>query len=347
MDQPEFPTPNQGADKPTDPRLQPTPDYGTLGPGSDFKGIGAAPAQPAPRTSSPRTLHILAAVVGMFAALIAGTLRNGDFPWTQNSRKSAGEKKGTIFGGLPVRTDNLGPQKEAEALLEQAVQHSAVAVDQISTHVEGWQGQVQWTPQIASLTTAALNSDDLRVRQSGVEVELAAYGVTKDSAGLDYVLNLTDSQDHAQKIWALWAAGLLANRGVGPVRVIGTLAIHLKDDDEDSRRWAVESLALSGTDGSIPLLLAVMHDDPSPTVRERAACGVAQSGLYTQEQRMSAVSRLISFSEDSSLDAQTHGWAFQALGDITHQRFGTDSAAWRRWYESEVGNGRWTFTVSK
>ncbi len=283
----------------------------------------------------------------MFAALIAGTLRNGDFPWTQNARKTAGEKKGTVFGGLPVRTDNLGPQKEAEALLEQAVQHSAVAVEQISTHVDGWQGQVQWTPQIASLTTAALNSDDLRVRQSGVEVELAAYGVTKDSAGLDYVLNLTDSKDHAQKIWALWAAGLLANRGVDPVRVIGTLAIHLKDEDEDSRRWAVESLALSGTDGSIPLLLAVMHDDPAPTVRERAACGVAQSGLYTQEQRMSAVSRLIDFAEDSSLDGQTHAWALQALGDITHQGFGADTAAWRRWYDSEIGSGRWTVTVSK
>ncbi len=131
MDRPEFPTPDQGAGKPVDPRLQATPDYGTLGPGSDFNGIGAAPAQPAPRPSSPRTLHILAAVVGMFAALIAGTLRNGDFPWTQNARKTAGEKKGTVFGGLPVRTDNLGPQKEAEALLEQAVQHSAVAVEQI------------------------------------------------------------------------------------------------------------------------------------------------------------------------------------------------------------------------
>lgn len=348
MDLPEFPSPDQGANKPADPRLQPTPDYGTFGPGSDFNGIGASPAQPKPSRSSLRTLHIVAAVMGMFAALIAGSLRNGDFPWTQNARNSAPKKNArSATTAYPVRTDGMEPQRQAEALLEQAVQHSAVAVDQISTHVDGWQGHVQWTPQIASLTTAALNSDDLRVRQSGVEVELAAYGLTKHSASLDYVLNLTDSQDHAQKIWALWAVGLLANRGVDPVRVIGTLAIHLKDEDEDSRRWAVESLALSGTDGSIELLLAVMHDDPSPTVRERAACGVAESGLYTPEQRMTAVPRLISLSEDASLDAQTHGWAFQALGDITHQRFGTDSAAWRRWYDSEVGNGRWTVTVSK
>lgn len=347
MDLPEFPSPDQGANRPSaDPRLQPTPDYGTLGPGSDFRGVEKAPAQPAPSRSSPRTLHILAAVIGMFAALIAGTLRNGDFPWTQNARKQSVERKAQPAAADPVQTDGMEPQKQAEALLEQAVQHSAVAVDQISTHVDGWRG-LQWTPQIASLTTAALNSDDLRVRQSGVEVELAAYGLSKNSASLNYVLNLTDSQDHAQKVWALWAAGLLANRGVEPGHVIGTLAIHLKDEDEDSRRWAVESLALSGTDGSIQLLLAVMHDDPSPTVRERAACGLAESGLYTQEQRMSAVSRLIDFSGDPSLDAQTHGWAIQALGDITHQRFGADSGAWRRWYDSEIGNGRWTVTVSK
>jgi HEAT repeat protein len=239
----------------------------------------------------------------------------------------------------------MEPQQQAEALLEQAVQHSAVAVDQISTRARTWPGQVQWTPQIASLSTAALNSDDLHVRESGVEVELAAYGLTKTSTSLERVLNLTDSPDHAQKVWALWAAGLLANRGVESVHVIGVLAIHLKDEDVDSRRWATESLALAGTDSSIQLLLAAMHEDPSPVIRERAACGIAASGLFTPEQRMTAVPRLISYSEDPSLDAQTHAWAFQALGDITHQQFGNDTAAWRRWYETEVGSGKWTVTV--
>lgn len=344
----EFQSSDQKANTPlADPRLQPTPDYGTLGPGSDFTGVANAPAQGAQRRPAQRTAQIVAAVAGMLLALIAGAIRKGNPVWDEIGRFLATEKKVPISAARPTRVDGMEPQKQAESLLEQAVQHSAVAVDQISTHVDGWKGQVQWSPQIASLTTAALNSDDLHVRESGVEVELAAYGLSKNSASLDYVLNLTDSQDHAQKVWALWAAGLLANRGVEPEHVIGTLAIHLKDEDMDSRRWAVESLALTGTDGSIQLLLAAMHDDPSPAVRERAACGLAESGLFTQEQRMSAVPRLINFSEDSSLDAQTHGWAFQALGDITHQRFGANTAAWRDWYDKEVGSGQWSVTISK
>jgi hypothetical protein len=77
-----------------------------------------------------------------------------------------------------------------------------------------------------------------------------------------------------------------------------------------------------------------MHDDPSPMVRERAACSLAESGMLTHEQRLSAVPRLVTYTDDPSLDTQTHGWASQALTDITHQHFGTDSNAWRNWYDS-------------
>ena len=59
-----------------------------------------------------------------------------------------------------------------------------------------------------------------------------------------------------------------------------------------------------------------------------------KSGMFTLEQRMSAVPRLVNYTEDPSLDAQTHGWASQALTDITHQHFGNDSNAWRNWYDS-------------
>jgi HEAT repeat protein len=138
-------------------------------------------------------------------------------------------------------------------------------------------------------------------------------------------------------VWALWAAGLLANRGVAPDRVLAVLTDHLKDEDVDSRRWAVEALALTGSDASIEPLLKTMHDDPSPAVRERAACGIAASGLFTPEQRMTAVPQLLNYADDPSLDAQTHAWAYQALGDITHQRFGKDSGAWREWYERQAG----------
>lgn len=152
-------------------------------------------------------------------------------------------------------------------------------MEQISYRAESWNGRVKWNPPIASLTTAALNSNDMRVRESGIEVQLAAYGLSKNSASLEYLLNTANSPDHSQKIWALWAVGLMANRGVEPGRIGEVLASHLRDSDEDSRRWAAEGLALAGTDEAIPPLLATMHDDRSPVVRERAACGLADSGM--------------------------------------------------------------------
>jgi hypothetical protein len=228
----------------------------------------------------------------------------------------------------------MKPQKQAEALLELAVGRSDGAVDQISSRVDRWQGKVKWDSQIATLTTAALNSNDMRVRQSGIEVELAAYGLAKNAASLAYVLKSAESSDHAQKIWGLWALGLMGNRGVETDRVVQVLTTHLNDTDEDSRRWAVEGLALVGSAQTIEPLLKSMHDDPSATVRERAACSLAESGMFTHEQRFSAVPQLLNYTDDPALDAQTHNWAFQALHDITGQHLPSDSNAWRSWYES-------------
>lgn len=323
-----------------DPRLQPTPDYGTLGPGSDIKANlpGSTPGSVRPSPNPKRFAPIFAAAIGMLAALVAGNIGHaqGAFSKLQNLFS---EQEAAPASAKDVRQlDRMKPQKQAEALLELAVGNSDGAVDQISSRVDRWRGKVQWNSQIANLTTAALNSNDMRVRQSGVEVELAAYGLAKNTASLDYLLRSAESPSHARKIWALWSLGLMGNRGVETDRVVQALTGHLKDSDEDSRRWAVEALALSGAPGTVEPLLQTMHDDPSATVRERAACGIAESGLYTPEQRMSAVPQLIADTEDPSLDAQTHAWAAQALSDITHQHFGNDSQAWRNWYNSSKVN---------
>jgi hypothetical protein len=315
-----------------DPRLQPTPDYGTLGPGSDVAVSGPQSNSAARQSANPRRFGpIFAATVGVLAALFAGNIGNAHATWA----KLFSVRENAPASAKDVRQlDRMRPQKQAEALLELAVGNSEGAVDQISSRVDRWQGKVQWSPQIAQLTTAALNSSDMRVRESGVEVELAAYGLGKNTASLDYLLRTADSSDHARKIWALWALGLMGNRGVGTDRVVQALTAHLKDADADSRRWAVEGLALSGSTETIEPLLQTMHDDPSPNVRERAACSLAESGMFTHEQRLSAVPRLLTYTDDPSLDAQTHGWASQALTDITQQHFGNDSNAWRNWYES-------------
>src|SRR6266576_2157452 len=313
---------------PVDPRLQPTPDYGTLCPGSDIPGPEDRDALPSSRKSALRSAHSIAAGIGMVSALIVGMTKA--HPIWPNSIPSRSSEPAS---GKDLRQlDRMKPQKQAETLLELAVGHSEGAVDQISSRVDRWNGQVQWNSQIASLTTAALNSNDMRVRESGIEVELAAYGLAKNTASLEYLLKTADSPDHARKIWALWALGLMGNRGVETDRVLQVLTAHLKDADEDSRRWAVEGLALTGSEQTIDRLLKTMHDDTSAAVRERAACSLAESGMFTREQRLSAVPQLLSYSDDPSLDAQTHAWAFQALGDITHQRLPNNSNAWRSWY---------------
>jgi HEAT repeat protein len=87
-----------------------------------------------------------------------------------------------------------------------------------------------------------------------------------------------------------------------------------------------------------------MHDDPSPIVRERAACSLAASGMLTHDQRLAAVPQLINYSDDPALDAQTHAWAFQALADITKQRLPNDTAVWRSWYQTSAA--KWPNTTT-
>src|ERR1700719_1843665 len=234
--------------------------------------------------------------------------------------------------------DSQRPQKQAEILLTRAVSRDDRAVNQIQARLDGWRGKIQWDPQLSDLTTVALNSTDPSVRVSSIEVQLAAYGLSKNESSVDALVRQTNSRDHAQKVWALWGLGLLANRGVQTDRIVQVLSENIKHSgqgsDQDSRRWAVEGLALVGTTSTIAPLLQAMHDDPSPLVRERAACSLAQSGMLTQEQRLTALPQLLNDTDDPSLDAQTHAWAFQALTDITGQRLPNDSAAWRSWYAS-------------
>lgn len=323
-----------------DPRLQPTPDYGTLGPGSDITAgrLGAIPGAVRQPVNPRRFGPVFAAAIGVLLAVLVGNIGRAHAAWSSFANLFSVRGDAPASAKDSRQLDRMKPQKQAEALLELAVGHSDGAVDQISSRVDRWPGKVKWDSRIAALTTAALNSSDMRVRESGIEVELAAYGLAKNSASLDYLLRTSESPDHARKIWALWALGLMGNRGVETDRVVQVLTAHLRDADDDSRRWAVEGLALTGSAQTIEPLLKTMHDDASPMVRERAACSLAESGMFTREQRLSAVPQLLSYSDDPSLDAQTHAWAFQALGEITHQRLPNDSNAWRSWYDSTKGD---------
>jgi HEAT repeat protein len=170
------------------------------------------------------------------------------------------------------------------------------------------------------------------VRAAAIEVDLAALNIDKSPTSVERLQAQAQSGDQAQRVWALWTLALLGNRGVAPERVEQILLSYVHDPNQNVRYWAVEGLAYLGTDEVIAPLLLVFHDDPSPAIRERAACGLAQSGMLSEEQRRRAIPQLLDFAEDVSLDPQSHGWAYQALRDITGQSLPNDPSAWKDWY---------------
>ena len=228
--------------------------------------------------------------------------------------------------------DAMSPQSQAELLLERSINHFRGANDQIAARVDGWRGKITLNPRLDNLFMTAINSDDLVVRAAGIEVDIAARGLEKNSATVDALEPAAREGEQGLRANALWDLGLVGNRGVERERITQILLASLHDDNVNIRHWAVEGLAYLGTDETIAPLLEVLHDDPSPIVRERAACSLAQSGMLSERQRRTAVPRLLDFAEEFGMDPTTRDWVFQALRDITGQSLPRDVAAWRHWY---------------
>jgi len=231
--------------------------------------------------------------------------------------------------------DGMPAQNQAELLLERSINHYAGANAEIAARVDRWQGQIALTERLTHLFTTAINSDDLRVRAAGIEVNIVGRKLEKSVATIDRLEPIARSGEQGPRANALWDLGLLGGRGVEPERVAQVLLASLHDPNVNVRYWAVEGLAYLGTDETIEHLLGVFHDDPSPLIRERAACSLAQSGMLGRLQRRTALPRLIEFADDGSLDAETRGWVFQALRDITGQTLPREAAAWRQWYDRQ------------
>ncbi len=318
-----------------DPRLDATPDYRSLGQGADLSSGGPIRV-PARGMHAPRL--VLAGVLGALAVVVvnSGVARAG---WEQLSQylplqgKPVSTSPAILSQHEAQKLNGDTPQGQAELLLERAINHYDGATDEIANRVDGWHGHLKLTPQLSALLTTGMNSDDLRVRATAIEVDLAALNVAKTSQSVDRLEKQAHAGPQQQRIWAYWTLGLLGNRGVEPEQVNEILSSGLRDSDPEVRHWAVEGMSYLGTDETLEPLLRMFHDDPSPMVRERAACGLAQSGMFTAEQRRTVVPKLIEFAEDNSLDAQTRAWVYHALRDITAQNLPPNAAAWRSWYE--------------
>ncbi len=261
----------------------------------------------------------------LLALLTAVTQSAGQ---TRTARTSAAVLSEHEIGVL----DSMAPQQQAELLLERSINHFRGADSQIAKRVESWRGKITLTPRLNNLFLTAINSDDLAVREAGLEVDIAARDLEKTSATVDRLEPIARESAQGPRANALWDLGLIGNRGVEPDRIAQILLGSIRDENVNIRYWAVEGLAYLGTDETIAPLLEVFHDDPSPMIRERAACSLAQSGMLNEKQRWAAVPRLLDFADDYSLDPVTRTWVFQALRDITGVSMGADPSAWRRWY---------------
>ena len=226
----------------------------------------------------------------------------------------------------------LAAQAQAERLLERTLNHYSGAAGLLEAKVDEWVGKIAMEGTLSSLYMTALNANDLRVRAAALEVYLAANGVRKTPESLDSMIERSRDEDSGGRAYFLWIVGILGNRGVEPQRSLEHLLSFVNDPDVMTRQWAVEGIAVLGTDDAIVPLLKVFRDDPSPVIRERAGCGLAQSGMLTARQRWTAVPELIRFAEDPELDDQTRAWVFHALSDISGNRLGKDAALWRTWW---------------
>jgi hypothetical protein len=223
-------------------------------------------------------------------------------------------------------------QAEAEQLLTKVAAGDSEAADLVLVQSPTWTGTTSRTPTADQQILTALNLPNLHAREAAVQAELALDAVPLSDAGLKMLEQAVGNP--SQRVWALWMLGALGNRGVDPVHTAKIIETYLADPEVNVRASAVNGLAILATDETVPMLLDRFRNDPSPVVQERAACGLAESGMYTREQRMTAAASLVGWVDDSTLSAGQRAWTAQALGDISGQHFGNDSAAWRNWYES-------------
>ncbi len=245
---------------------------------------------------------------------------------------SAQPAPASAAGNIDIATlARLAPQQQAERLLEQAANHDGKSLELIRQSLPGWRGRLANTDRLFDLVLKALSSDDLRVRTAAVEVDLAANNLAKSPQSVARLVRIA-RVDPGRRPLALWRLGALGNRGADPVTVQKTLLLYAHHVNLDTRYWAVEGLAMLASDAAIDPLLDVLRHDPSSRVRERAASALGQSGLFTKEQRLSAIPHLLNSLDDDGLDPATRRSVVWTLRTITGAAIGDDINAWRDWW---------------
>jgi len=309
------------------------------------------PAQPAGTGSTGDLLRRSARTrfaVPLLAVAVASTFtgfevaRHSPSRWATSDAVQAatlpaelGSNAGSVQPLSLEAISRLAPQSQAEQLLERAIARDFESLDAINQKLPLWRGHLRNTDHLYDLVHTALNSDDMRVRSSAIEINLVASDLDKTS---DSVARLVQQlhADPDDRTLALWQLGALGNRGIEQKLVLAQLLQYVHDRNEVTRYWAVEGLALLGTDATVDPLLDRFAHDPSARVRKRAGCNLAKTGMLTREQRLAAVPNLLNMFDDDALDATTRTWVYGALRLITGAQLGNDANAWRQWWANRT-----------
>jgi HEAT repeat protein len=313
----------------------------TMQPGVPANANSPSPAATAPPSwlygNGPVVLYVLlvVAVIGGVSFFLARGVQRASKEISKINFTDISGGNGRDSGGATGRANaaiDPAAQGEAEKLLAQVATGDAAAPAQVLAESEGWTGKTHRTPRTDQLVTGILNGTSEPAREAGVQVQLALDGVPRTESSVAMLERAVG--DPGQRTWALWMLGALGNRGVDPVHTAKIIESYLDDPNVQVRATSVDALSLVGTDETIPMLLDRFRDDPSPIVQERAACDLAQSGMYTHSQRLTAAASLVKWLDDPQLPAQQRAWTLQALSDISGKNLGNDSAAWKSWLDT-------------
>jgi hypothetical protein len=294
-----------------------------------------------PETSKPRVpkrLHVYTLCFGWLALLstFAGyeASRFGGVGWSSSGSVEAATVPAPsleLVDPASIDWNHLAPQDQARQLLDRAIQRDRRSIDLIGKNVDLWRGHLVDEGALFNSVHNALNTDDLRVRAAALEIDLAANNLSKTPETVAALVKKLHD-DPENRPWTLWRLGALGNRGVRSDLVFAQLRAYVHDSNEETRFWAVEGLAMLGTDATINPLLDSFAHDRSARVRQRAACNLAESGMLTREQRLAAVPQLMNFFDDDAMDPATRGWVYSALRTITGVQLGNEANAWRQWW---------------
>jgi hypothetical protein len=197
---------------------------------------------------------------------------------------------------------------------------------------ESWTGKLKETDTLKQLERRSEFSSDLRVRYANADLNLAMQGWPKNEEFAEQTIQQAQT-DKEHRAWAVYYLGMMAGRGVDYDHIQSVLAEYAKHDpDAHVRQWAVEGMRYLGKDEVLDELFESFTKDAAPAVRERAGCNISDCGNFKRKQRMRMTPQLIDLATNPSTSAQTKGWCFMALREITDANVPANADAWRSWY---------------